>query len=243
MQGDIFRPYACILALAFLFFKHGPKNAADTGVPIGGGIKIASVTYADDIGMCCNDEDEANRRLTTTRGGLRKDGGKEISQPKTFALAFESRAHISDVTEEAIVATEGLVPCEFCDKNFEDNRSLYRHQTGISPHLNARQAALVPPRAPGGHGGGLRDRGGARRSWPTARRRVEGLRWRHDGEAGLGAGGVTGGDGGRHDGAGLRRALRDPERASLQRMLQHKSVLWNRYMVLEECGTSYPAGL
>ena len=54
--------------------------------------------------------------------------------PKTFAVAFEPRADISDVTEEAIAATDGLVPCEFCGKNFEDGRSLYQHQTGISPH-------------------------------------------------------------------------------------------------------------
>jgi hypothetical protein len=84
--------------------------------------------------MCCNDEDEASRRLTKTTIGLSKDGGKEISVPKTFAVAFEPRVDISDVTEEAIVATDGLVPCEFCGKNFEDGRSLYQHQTGISPH-------------------------------------------------------------------------------------------------------------
>ena len=45
--------------------------------------------------------------------------------PKTFGVAFEPRADISDVTEEAIVATDGLVLCEFCGKNFEDGRSLY----------------------------------------------------------------------------------------------------------------------
>ena len=134
VQGDIFSPYAYILALAFLFFKHDPEVAADTGVTIGGGIKIASAAYADDSGLCCNDEDEANRRLTTMAGGLSKDGGKEISVPKTFGVAFEPRADISDVTEAAIAATDGLVQCEFCGKNFEDGRSLYQHQTGISPH-------------------------------------------------------------------------------------------------------------
>jgi hypothetical protein len=30
VQGDIFSPYAYILALAFLFFKHDPEDAADT---------------------------------------------------------------------------------------------------------------------------------------------------------------------------------------------------------------------
>jgi len=34
-----------------LFFKHDPEDAADTGVTIGGGIKIASAAYADDSGV------------------------------------------------------------------------------------------------------------------------------------------------------------------------------------------------
>jgi hypothetical protein len=58
-----------------------------TGVTLDGGkVTISALAYADDAALTCDTKPEASRAVSAIRLGFRKDGDKEVSQPKTEAM-------------------------------------------------------------------------------------------------------------------------------------------------------------
>ena len=129
VQGEICSPYTYILALAFLFFAHDPEAAAGTGVTLAGGIVVSALTYADDSALVCGSAEEASGRVSAVRLGFRRDGDKEVSQPKTEAMKVQRKLGRMHSTETEY--SEALeLTCEFCGKAFDSGRGLHQHQTG-----------------------------------------------------------------------------------------------------------------
>jgi len=133
VQGDICSPYGYILALSFLFFMHDPEAVAGTGITLVDGTVIPALTYADDSALCCETAEEASRRVTAIRLGFRLDGDKEVSQPKTEAMAVRERLRGTASSEEEYSAALSQNDCEFCGKAFESARGCFSHQTGHCP--------------------------------------------------------------------------------------------------------------
>ena len=66
------------------------------------------------------------------RLGFRRDGDKEMSQPKTEAMRMRKSIG-KTVSTEAEYRKELAEQCEFCGKGFDSAQGLHRHQTGICP--------------------------------------------------------------------------------------------------------------
>ena len=118
--------------MAFLFFAHDPEAAAGRGITLEGGTIIPALTYADDSAICCETAEEASQRVTAVRLGFRRDGDKEVSQPKTEAMAVRARLQGTE-SSEAEYSDALKHVCEFCSKAFETGRGCYSHQTGHCP--------------------------------------------------------------------------------------------------------------
>jgi hypothetical protein len=90
-----------------------------TGVTLEGGkVAISALAYADDAALTCDTKPEASRAVSAIRLGFRKDGDKEVSQPKTEAMRVARQlAAAPSAEEEYSAALEH--ECEFCGKAFE----------------------------------------------------------------------------------------------------------------------------
>eukprot|EP01050_Picozoa_sp_SAG11_P030303 SAG11_NODE_8907_length_964_cov_1.041618_1_plen_172_part_00 len=128
VQGDICSPYGYICALALLFMRHDPEGTAGCGITLRGGQNLCQLTYADDSALLCSTAAEASQRVSNIRLGFRRDGDKEVSQPKTEAMKIRRRLGKSVSTEEEYVVELSL-QCEFCGKGFDSEHGLHRHQT------------------------------------------------------------------------------------------------------------------
>jgi hypothetical protein len=70
--------------------------------------------------------------VSKIRLGFRKDGDKEVSQPKTDAMSVAWQLATTKSTEaEYSAALEH--ECEFCGKVFERESNMYHHETGHRP--------------------------------------------------------------------------------------------------------------
>ena len=95
-------------------------------------VTISALAYADDVALTCDTKPEASRAVSAFRLGFRKDGDKEVSQPKTEAMRVAWQLAVAASTEaEYSAALEH--ECEFCGKAFERESSRHQHQTGHCP--------------------------------------------------------------------------------------------------------------
>eukprot|EP01050_Picozoa_sp_SAG11_P008248 SAG11_NODE_718_length_7584_cov_10.771009_2_plen_464_part_00 len=130
VQGDICSSFGYIYALALLFMRCDPEGDAQHGVTLRGDLPVWQLTYADDSALVCQSSEEASTRVSRVRLGFRRDGDKEVSQPKTEAMRVMKWVGKTLSTEQEY-AEQLCHQCEFYGKGFDSTQGLHRHETGI----------------------------------------------------------------------------------------------------------------